>query len=69
MNPKSPLPPEDPIEVRDRYLDWATLLRRFFEHDVTVCENCGGRVRVLAVTTDPAVIRRILDHLHLPEGP
>jgi len=55
--------------VRDRYLDWASLLKRVFEYDVTVCENCGGKVKVLAVLTDPVVIRRILEHLHLPTAP
>jgi len=69
--PSSPVEtlPEDLVVVRDRYLDWAALLKRVFEYDVTVCENCGGKVKVLAVITDPAVIRRILDHLHLPTAP
>jgi len=36
---------------------------------VTVCESCGGRVEVIAVITDPEVIRKILAHLYLPTVP
>ncbi|MDF1566121.1 MAG: transposase [Deltaproteobacteria bacterium] len=60
---------EAPIEVRPRRLGWAELLKRVFRADVTTCERCGGRVEVLAVITDPKVIRRILVHLHLATTP
>jgi hypothetical protein len=51
-----------------------------FDIDITVCEACGGRVRIIACIEDPAVIRRILKHLertlpahtaqpHIPRGP
>jgi hypothetical protein len=43
-------------------------LKRVFSIDVTVCEQCGGPVRVIAETSDrcieePTVITRILSHL------
>ena len=39
-------------------------LKRVFEFDITLCPRCGGRLRVIADVTDPAVIRKILDHVH-----
>lgn len=47
-------------------VDWATLMRRTFRFDVTVCPNCHGRMRVLSAITDAAVAKRILDHLGVP---
>jgi hypothetical protein len=38
-------------------------LRRRLEFDITRCPYCGGRLRVIADVTDPAVIRKILDHV------
>ena len=45
-------------------LTWAQRLKRVFEFDITLCPHCGGRLRVIADVTDPAVIRKILDHIH-----
>jgi hypothetical protein len=47
-------------------VDWAALLRRSFQVDVMQCAKCGGRLRVLAVITEPEPVRRILAHLGLP---
>jgi hypothetical protein len=33
---------------------------------VLACPRCGGRLRLLAVIEDAAIIRRILQHLRLP---
>ena len=41
-------------------VDWATLLRRTFDVDVTRCTGCAGRMTVRAVVTDPASIDRLL---------
>jgi hypothetical protein len=62
-NPK-PKPPKR--RGQRRYYSWAELIRRVFLTDVLVCPRCNGRRRVLAAITDPAVIRRILEHLSLP---
>ena len=35
-------------------VDWATLLRRTFDVDVTRCTGCAGRMTVRAGVTDPA---------------
>jgi hypothetical protein len=45
-------------------LTWAQRLKRVFEFDITLCPHCGGRLRVIADVTDPAVIRKFLDHVH-----
>jgi len=42
------------------------LLSRVFKVDVLKCENCGGRMTVLAFLTERAVVKKILEHLGLP---
>jgi hypothetical protein len=66
--PTEPVAPANRGRRRDRY-DWATLLRRVFEIDVTTCPDCGGTMTVLAAITAPAAIGRILGHLGLAGGP
>jgi uncharacterized protein YbaR (Trm112 family) len=41
-------------------------MRRTFGFDVLACPRCGGRLRVIAVIEEAAVIDRILRHLGLP---
>jgi len=45
------------------------LLRRVFEIDVLRCPSCGSRRRLIALITDPPVVRKILRHLGLPHEP
>jgi hypothetical protein len=52
-----------PAERHARRRAWAQLLRRVFEVDPLVCAKCGGKMRVISVILDPAVIKKILDHL------
>jgi len=33
------------------------------------CPRCGGRMRVVATVAEPAVVRRVLEHLGLASGP
>jgi hypothetical protein len=49
--------------------DWALLLRRTFEVDVKRCRNCGGRMTVRAVVTDPASIAKLLGALRRSRDP
>ena len=37
-----------------------------FKVDVLKCENCGGRITVLAFLTERAAVKKILEHLGLP---
>jgi hypothetical protein len=66
-SPATPRPPPPPAGyVRPKYLTWAALLERTFAIDVLACPECSGRLRLVATITDPAVMRKILDHLDLP---
>ena len=56
--------PEAP--PRRRSFSWAELLARVFLIDVLECPKCQGRMKVISTIEDPAVIRKILNHLGLP---
>ena len=45
---------------------WAELMRRSLGLDVLACPRCGGRLTLIALIEDPAVIVRFLWHLGLP---
>jgi hypothetical protein len=45
---------------------WAFLMMRVFQIDVLACENCGGRLRIIAAIHPPDTTRKILDCLGLP---
>ena len=44
-------------------MTWAQRLKRVFNIDISVCEQCGGSVRIIACIEDPIIIERILTHL------
>ena len=59
----------DPAETARRHArgqTWASLMARTFGFDVLACERCGGRMRLIALINEAAVIERILRHLGLP---
>ena len=64
---REPRPPATtpPARTPSR-VPWAELLSRVFKVDVLKCENCGGRMTVLAFLTGRAVVKKILEHLGLP---
>jgi len=41
-------------------------MRRTFGFDVLACPRCGGRLRLIALIEEAAVIERILQHLGVP---
>ncbi|MSP96169.1 MAG: hypothetical protein EXR29_02875 [Betaproteobacteria bacterium] len=41
----------------------ARLIREVYEAEPLVCPTCYGPTRVIALIDDPAVVRRILEHL------
>jgi hypothetical protein len=49
-------------------LPWARLLRRVLHVDALSCPRCATPMVVLALISDPAVVRKILDHLGLPNS-
>jgi hypothetical protein len=51
---------------RGGYRPWAELLKRTFEIDVLSCPTCQGRMKLLAMVTDPNSIRRYLARVGEP---
>jgi len=51
------------VSDRQRAMSWAQRLKRVFAIDIETCQQCGGRLRVIASIEEPAVIERILEHL------
>jgi len=73
VDPPRPRAPQV-VEGRKLYaplsrVDWATLLRRTFDVDVTRCTGCAGRITVRAVVTAPASIDRLLAALRRARDP
>jgi hypothetical protein len=56
-------------EPENGYIPWSDLMKRTFGLDVMMCEQCGGRMKFLALIEDPDTIFKILDHLGLPTEP
>jgi len=50
-------------EVEAAARSWASLMERTFGLDVLACPRCGGRLRLIALIEEAAVIGRILRHL------
>ena len=63
--PDATAPPADagpaPAAPRGAWT-WAALMHRVFALDVLACPRCGGRLRVIAIVQDPAVVRTLLAH-------
>jgi 23S rRNA U2552 (ribose-2'-O)-methylase RlmE/FtsJ len=45
-------------------MTWAQRLKRIFNIDIEMCEQCGGVVKVIASIEDPLAIQKILSHLN-----
>ena len=54
------------VGVRRHRVEWAKLLRRVFQFDVTKCDACGGPMKGIAALTERGAIRKYLDHVGLP---
>ena len=68
--PQAATPAGDEAPARTvRRRPWAELFRRVFAEDLLCCPRCHGRMRVIALITDPAPIGKILTHLGLPTAP
>jgi len=57
---------ETPSASTRARLNWAQLLKRVFEIDMTICAHYGGPVTLIATIEDPEVIVKIRAHLGLP---
>ena len=66
------IPEQKEKEERPDYPEkakWAKLLKHSFAIDILKCGQCGGTMKLLATIRDPAVAKRILEHLQLPSAP
>jgi hypothetical protein len=66
---RSEEPGATPAKRRARNYTWAQMMKRVFAADVLACDQCGGRLRILATIRPPETTRKILDHLGLPSRP
>ena len=41
------------------------MIRKVYEVEPMICPRCGGRMKVVAFLTEPAVVDRIIRHLGL----
>jgi hypothetical protein len=58
---------ESKVKSKNRSrISWARLLKRVFNIDVSVCNKCSGKMKIIAAIEDPKVIKKILLHLGLP---
>jgi hypothetical protein len=65
LAPKPWVPPKPTADVpesppRGGYRRWAELLKRTFGFDVLTCPCCGGRMKPLALVTEPTSVARYL---------
>ena len=56
------------MQARAHYL-WAVLMARIYEVFPLVCPICGGQMRIIAIITHNADIRRILEHIGVETEP
>jgi hypothetical protein len=54
---------EKPKRKGFRYPPWAELLKRTFEIDVLSCPKCQGRMKLIALVSEPKSIARFLRNL------
>jgi hypothetical protein len=50
-------------------MTWMERLRRVFAIDLSICPDCGGRLRVIANVTRADIIERILEHVARQQAP
>ena len=52
-----------PFRKKRREPAWAKLIAKIYEVDPLICAHCGSEMKLIAVITDPAEVRKILRHL------
>lgn len=56
------------VSEHHKSMTWAQRLKRVFNIDMTVCNRCGGKAKIIACIEDPLIIKKILDHLDVKAG-
>jgi hypothetical protein len=64
--PMNEVAPAETLAREARGRCWAALMQRTFGFDVLACPRCGGKLRLIALIEDAAVIGRILRYLGMP---
>ena len=59
-------PHTEPLPLLAHPASWASLLKRAYQLDLSVCPDCGGPLRVLDVVLRTDVVDEILEHLDRP---
>ena len=54
---------ESTVSDQESRSTWARLIAQVYEVDPLTCRRCGSPMRILAVITDPAEVKKILRHL------
>jgi hypothetical protein len=62
-DPNTPEVDASPRPLTPRAWPWPALMPRGFALDVLACPRCGGRLRIIAIVQDPAVVWPILTHV------
>jgi hypothetical protein len=62
------LPAKCQIALKRYGMHWAQRLKRVFNIDVTKCDRCGGKMKIIACIEKPKVIEKILKHLGLNQA-
>jgi hypothetical protein len=62
-------PPVGVAGTRTSRRSWSQLLARVFRIDVTVCESCGGPVKIVEAVTDATRIALLLHGARAPPRP
>jgi hypothetical protein len=68
VGPRLVVPDDAPASKKKRggYRPWAELLKRTFGCDVLACPACGGRMKLVAMLTEPKSVSRFLHALDEP---
>jgi hypothetical protein len=66
IRPASEALPEIIPDKRACNRSWATLIKRIFEIDPLVCEQCGSKMKIVTFLTEEHEIVRLLEHLQIP---
>ena len=54
---------ESSVSDQESGSTWARLIAQVYEVDPLTCSRCGSPMRILAVITDPAEVKKILRYL------
>jgi hypothetical protein len=60
---------QDDHDAPTEPMTWMERLRKVFTNDLSIRQNGGGRLRVIADVIRPTIIQRILEHVSRQQTP